>query len=115
MDSTKVIVPFVVSIAKDSVVTKFRYDTLRTRIIEKQGRATVIVEKHDSTIYVQASCDSVLIKSNQTVMVANKPVFQSGIPWWVYAVGAGLIALSLYLMYLIAIKTYNIKIEKKWA
>lgn len=107
------VVPFIVQIPKDSVVTKFRYDTLRTRIVEKQGRATIIVEKHDSTIYVQASCDSVLIKSNQTVMVANRPVFKSGIPWWVYAVGIGLIAFNLYLLYLIAIKTYNIKIEKK--
>lgn len=51
-------------IQKDSVNMIFRHDTLRTfeRIIERQGRATIIYQKDSVITRILAKCDSIVIK-----------------------------------------------------
>jgi hypothetical protein len=108
-DSVLVEVPYLVP--RDSIITSFVTDTTYLRIEERQGRATVIVERTPKITTVQAECDTVTIFKK---VLVGTTVNQWGVnPWYKkLAWGFGLLWLATMLFLLFAY-FFKIQIEKR--
>jgi hypothetical protein len=83
------------TIPKDSVSIRVINDTLRHTIIEKQGRATIILEKQKEYIQATAICDTILIRDTLKVLT-EKYILQEQKPQtsnWIWIYGALLLAI----------------------
>lgn len=100
VDSVTVMVPVEVRIPKDSLSLRYVTDTLRHTIVERQGRAQVIIRRDSIFTTVKVICkDSTIYIEKEVLVPVTQNYEPNKTPIWVwFALGGAGLLLTLSLI-----------------